>query len=241
MTYRIVTITSGEAKAWYYLQKEFYRSLNGFDVLTLQPTQWLGLSTKPKVLYEVIKSGMIKERLMIFTDSWDAVFAATPDEVIDRYETHFQSSIVISSETNCFPSGLKEDFDKLHPKTKYAYLNSGFIVGETDAIFACLEAMDLPNLPDDHYDPVNECNVHPNDQFEWMKIFVKQPVKIELDYHQILSQTLHDASIDDFDLEDERGIRNKITDSYPCMFHFNGGSKDNLSLREPILKHLNLV
>lgn len=98
--------------------------------------------------------------------------------------------------------------------------------------------MDLPNLPDDHFD--GEKNIHPNDQWEWMKVFVKQPVKIKLDYYQALSQTLHGASIDDFDFSGDR-IKNKLTNSYPCSWHFNGASKDDMALRKPILKHLNLL
>lgn len=242
MTYRIVTITSGQATAWYYLQNEFYKSLAGHDVLTIQPQQWRGLSTKPKVLYEVIKSGMIKEKLMIFTDSWDVVFAQSPNQVIDKYYG-FDSPIVISAEANCFPADLKDEYDTLnsHVPFKYRYLNSGFIVGETEAILTCLEDMDLPNLPDDHYDPIKQCNVHPNDQFEWQKVALRKTDLIQLDYTQALSQTLHGAKIEEFDLGDESGIRNIITDEYPCVFHFNGGSKDDLSLRNPILQKLNLM
>lgn len=238
MDYNVVSISNRPPTAWYYLYNQFFASLNDTPPMVLQPEFWGGLSTKPKVLYSAIVQKVINTKYIIFCDCWDLVFAATPNEVLERYFT-FGAPIVISSEKNCFPDDLKDDFDKLSPPTDYKYLNSGFIVGETEAILACLEAMDLPNLPDDHYDPVKQCNVHPNDQFEWMKIFVKQPVEIKLDYDQVLSQTLHNASIDDFDLSKSR-IRNVITNSHPCAFHFNGGSKDDIRLREPILKHLNL-
>ncbi len=237
--YKVVSISDRKPTAWYYLFEEFFRSLNDTPPMVLMPEYWGGLSTKPKVLYQAIMQKLIDTKYMIFCDCWDLVFATTPNEVLERYLT-FNSPIVISSEKNCFPDDLKADFDKLDPPTIYKYLNSGFIVGETEAILACLEAMDLPNLEDDHYDPINQCNVHPNDQFEWMKIFVNQPVKIELDYYQALSQTLHDTSIDDFDLSKSR-IRNVHTNSKPCAFHFNGGSKDNMQLRTPILEHLKLT
>lgn len=237
--YKVVTISNRRPHEWYYLYDQFFKSLGSEQPMLINPTRWGGLSTKPKVLYQAIKEGVINTKYIIFSDCWDLVFAAYPSEIMMRY-FQFNSPIVISSEKNCFPADLKEDFDKLNPPTPYKYLNSGFIVGETEAICACLEAMDLPNLEDDHYDPVKNCNVHPNDQFEWQKIFVKQPVKIVLDYEQSLSQTLHDASIEDFDLNEPR-IKNKITNSYPCAFHFNGGSKDNLQLRNPILSHLGLL
>lgn len=237
MTYDVINICNKVPDAWYYLFPEPYmKSLNGFQPKIFQPQKWGGLMTKPRVLYGLIKSKTINTTHIIFTDAWDFIFCATPEEIMEAYQW-FNSPIVISSEKNCFPADLKDDFDKLSPLT-YRYLNSGFICGETEAILACLEAMDLPSIPDDHFD--GEKNVHPNDQYEWMKIFVKQPVKIALDYKQILSQTLHGATIDEFDFSKDR-IRNKITGAYPCTLHFNGGSKDDMAIREPILKHLNLL
>lgn len=239
MSYKVVSISNRQPDAWYYLFWEFMRSLNDTPPMVLQPSHWGGLSTKPKVLYQAITQKLIDAKYIIFCDCWDLVFATTPNEVMERYFT-FGCPIVISSEKNCFPADLKEQYDSLDAPTPYKYLNSGFIVGETEAILTCLEAMDLPNLPDDHYDPIKQCNVHPNDQFEWMKIFIQQPVEIKLDYRQELSQTLHDASVDDFDFTKSR-IKNKLTNSEPCVFHFNGGSKDDMKLREPILSKLNLL
>lgn len=239
MTYEVISISNKAPEAWYYLFNEYFRSLGEYKPKVFQPSYWGGLSTKPKVLYQLIKDKTINTSHIIFTDCWDFLFCATPDEIMEAY-SWFNSPIVISSEANCFPDDLKDEFDKLEPPTKYKYLNSGFICGETEAILTCLEAMDLPNLRDDYYDPEKKCNIHPNDQFEWMKIFVKQPVKISLDYKQILSQTLHGATIDEFDFSKER-IRNKNTGSYPCTLHFNGGSKDDLNIRTPILQHLKLV
>lgn len=239
MTSQVVTISSGMPQQWYYLQREFVLSLKDDQFMTLCPNHWGGLATKLKVLYHAIHTKLINTTHIIYVDSWDLVFASRPEEIMTRFFS-FESDIVISSEQNCFPIDLKMEYDTLLPPTKYSYLNSGCIVGNVDAIFACLEAMDLPNIPDDHYDPIKGCNVHPNDQFEWQKIFLKQPAKIALDYNQQLSQTLHDASIEDFDLSGER-IRNVFTNSYPCTFHFNGGAKSNLELRNPILQKLNLA
>lgn len=239
MNYDVIAISNKRPSAWYYLYDEYFRSLGEFKPKVFQPQFWGGLGTKPKVLYKLIKDKTIDSEYIIFTDCWDLVFCCHPDEIMTRYFS-FNADVVVSSEANCFPDDLKSGFDKANPEAKYRYLNSGCIVGKTEAILTCLEEMDLPNLPDDHFDPEKNCNIHPNDQFCWMKIWVQQPVKIVLDYDQSLSQTLHGASIDDFDFSEER-IRNKITNSYPCTLHFNGGSKDDMSLREPILKKLNLT
>lgn len=239
--YSIVTVSSRIPHEWYYLQPQFYQSLKGHEVLTINNSSeqyWIGLATKPKWLYKAIKDGLIKTKYIQFVDSWDLVYGAPPSEVMLCYYT-FNAPIVISAERNCFPNTHKKEFDELDLPAPYSYVNSGVIVGETEAILTCLEAMDLPHVEDDHWDIDKNCNYHSNDQTMWQETFLKQPVKIALDYNQAISQTLHDANIDDFDFSKER-IMNKITSCHPRIWHFNGGSKDNLSLREPILKHLGL-
>jgi hypothetical protein len=237
--YEVISICSHIPTQWYYLYQYYIKSLGSYQPKVFQPSFWGGLSTKPKLLYHLIKEKQINTSHIIFTDCWDLVFAAEPEEIMEMYKI-MNMPIVISSEANCFPDDLKAEFDERKSPTKYKYLNSGFICGETEAILYCLEKMDLPNLPDDHYDAEKGCNIHPNDQFEWMKIAVRYPELIALDYKQIMSQTLHGATIDEFDFSKPR-IKNNLTGSYPCTFHFNGGSKDDMSLREPILKHLNLL
>lgn len=237
MTYDVINICNKVPDAWYYLFPEPYmKSLKGFQPKIFQPQHWGGLMTKPRVLYELIKNKTINTTHIIHTDAWDFLFCAEPDEIMEAYG-FFKSPLVVSAESNCFPSDFKEDFDSMKSPTKYKYLNSGFICGEVEAILYCLEKMDLPNIPDDHFD--GEKNIHPNDQYYWQKIAIKYPELIALDNKQILSQTLHGASIDEFDFSKSR-IKNKITGSYPCTLHFNGGSKDDLSIRNPILKHLKL-
>lgn len=239
--YQIVTVSSRTPHEWYYLQKEFYRSLQGHDVLTIDNSKehfWNGLATKPKWLYKAIKDGLIRSKYMQFVDSWDLVYGAKPSEVMMCYHT-FNAPIVISAERNCFPDTYRKEFDELDIPAPYSYVNSGVIVGETEAILTCLEAMDLPNVKDD-YRMENGQNYHSNDQTMWQEIFLKQPVKIAIDYNQSISQTLHDADINDFEFGKER-IMNKITSCHPRIWHFNGGSKDKEEIRNPILKHLNLL
>lgn len=239
--YSIATISNRIPREWYYLQAQFYKSLGDFPVSTINYPElpWLGLTTKVRWLYKAIKDGELTGKKLIYTDSWDMVFTTSPDEVIERYIS-FNSDIVIGCEKNCFPTTYKDEYDKKEYPTPYKYLNSGFIVGTTDAIFSCLEAMDLDNVPGDYYDTERQCNVHPEDQTLWMQMLIRQPVSIELDHYQILNQTLHEARIDEFDFSEKR-IRNKNTGSYPCTIHFNGNAKDRLDLRNPILTHLNLL
>lgn len=239
--FQIVTVSSRRPSQWYYLYDQFYKSLKGYDVMTIDNSKeqyWNGLATKPKWLYKWIKDEKIIAKKLLFVDSWDLVFGAKPEEVMECYET-FNAPIMISAESNCFPDTYKKEFDELDFPVPYRYVNSGVIIGDTDAIMACLEAMDLPNVKDD-YRMGDGQNYHSNDQTMWQELFLNQPVKIALDYNQMVCQTLHNETAENFLFSKER-IMNKTTSTHPRIWHFNGGSKDDMKLREPILKHLNLL
>lgn len=238
----VVTVCNRTPTEYYYCLNEFFKSLKDAGCLMLgrTPGSYNGLASKPKLLYKAIKEGQLPDSI-VFTDCWDAVFATHPQELVDIFEKVYapEFDIVISAEKNCFPDDLKPEFDSLNTPTSYKYLNSGMIVGKTDAILTCLKAMDLSNVPDDHYDEEKRCMVHPNDQFLWQQVFVKQPVKIKLDSEQWMSQTLHGVAKDELNF-DFQNIFNKETGASPRHFHFNGSAKTS-GLREPILKHLNLL
>jgi hypothetical protein len=150
----------------------------------------------------------------------------------------FAAPVVISAEKNCFPADLKDEFDERHiGGSPYKYLNSGMIVGETEAILTILESMDAKNIPNDYWD--GEKMINPNDQEYYQEEYLKQPVPIVLDTAQILCNTLHSVELDELDFSEQR-IANKITRSYPCSFHLNGNAKTS-GLREPVLKKLGLL
>lgn len=238
-THKVVTVSNRQPTEWYYLQREFFASLKDEVPMLISGQFWGGLTTKPKWLFQALKENRIAEDIIIFPDNWDLVFATGCNEIVDMFLSE-KSDVCISAESNCFPSDTKEAYDNLSNLEPYKYLNSGFIIGYKEAIYECLKSMDIENVPNDYWDSEKECAVHPNDQLLWQQEYLKQPVNIKLDCNQWFSQTLHDADIKDFDFSGER-IVNKITNTAPCTFHFNGGAKSNLSLREPILKHLNLI
>jgi hypothetical protein len=237
----VVTVSTGKPAQDYYTYDQFFQSLLPVQPLVLQAIQgvsWSGLGSKPKILYKAIREGMIKTKWLIFADSWDIVFTHSPHRLLAKSNFIYRAPIVISAEKNCFPSDLKEEYDKLDIPGPYKYLNSGLIVGEVDAMMTVLEAMDLQSVPDD-YRKEDGSMCHINDQFLFQQIFLKQPVEMRLDHKQLLCQTMHDVPLDDLDLTG-KFIMNKHTKSYPCAVHFNGGSKTS-GVREPILKHLNLL
>jgi len=236
----VVTICNRIPQEDYYCLNEWVKSLGGIAPLVLgsSPGEYKGLASKPKLVYKAIKNGSIDSKYIIFTDCWDLVFSTELEEVLETFMV-FNSPFVISAERNCFPAYTKDEYDKLPFTSSFKYLNSGMIIAETEAMLTVLEAMDLSNVPDDHWDDVNKRMVHPNDQEMYQQMFLKQPVKMTLDYDQILCNTLHDVVYDDLDFSKER-IRLKETGTYPCSFHANGGAKSS-GILPPILRHLNLV
>lgn len=237
--YRIVTISNREPQEYYYTYK-YLRKSAGEDILELGKGQgeYTGLSDKPRILHKAISDGLIKEKIIVFVDAWDVVFAKPVEWAVDDFKA-FPASIIIGAEKNCFPSCFKKEYDRLNSKSSYKYLNSGVIIGETEAIYEVLEAMDAPNLPVDYHDGRTGRNFHFNDQAYYMDLFLRQPVPMKLDYNCLIAQNMQDVQEDEIEFS-ELGIRNKETGSIPSIIHWNGGSKDKWS-REVILKHLNLI
>jgi hypothetical protein len=238
MSYQLVTVANKRPSEYYYTFDEFFKtSKREVYVLGSGPNEYGGLGSKPRLLFNAIKGGFLKEKYIMFADCFDIVFTSDPDYLFLKYQ-QFCAPIVISAEKNCFPGTYKKEFDERHKDdSPYKYLNSGMIVGERDAIMAALISMDAPNIPNDYWD--GEKMVNPNDQEYWQHEYVKQPVEIVLDTAQILCNTLHDVDASELDFGEER-IANKTTKTYPCSFHFNGGAKTG-NCRTPILQHLNLL
>jgi hypothetical protein len=241
MSFTIVTVSTGKPSADYYTYDQFFASVRMFGhdplVLVPDPRKKFSLGDKPKVLRKAILDKTINTKHIIFTDCYDLVFAASPEEVMEMYK-YFDSPFVCSAEKNCFPGDLKDQFPE--SPTSYRYLNSGFIVAETEAMLTVLESMDLDNVPDDYWDNERKCNFHVNDQFLYHEAFIKQPVKMVLDHKQILSQTLHDVQLDELDIRNPLGIMNLETGKFPLTFHFNGNSKTENGTKAAILERLGL-
>ena len=239
MEYKIVTIADKHPYNDYYLLDYLFQTAGENEILVLgQDNDYSGLSDKPRILYNAIKKGKIKEKLIVFVDAFDVIFATPLDEIIEKYKS-FNTSIVIGAEKNCFPANFKKEYDKLPFTSSYKYLNSGVIIGETDAIMEVLEAMDAPNLPRDYHNPDTRTNYHFNDQAYYMDLFLRQPVPMKLDYNCLITQNMQGVEEGELDLSGER-ILNKETGTTPLVWHWNGSSKDKWS-REPILKHLKLI
>lgn len=243
---RIVTIANRWPSEDYYCYKSLFKSVGNNEILVLGQGQgeYTGLSDKPRILYNAIKDGKITEKYIVFVDAFDVVFADTLENIMSKFKS-FNVPIVIGSERNCFPQNFQKEYDRLAHTSSFKYLNSGVIVGETEAIMEVLEAMDAPNLPVDYHDSRTGRNFHFNDQAYYMDLYLRQPVKMKLDYDCTIVQNMQDVKEGDFILSQKsnvitNGIINMETQSMPSIIHWNGGSK-SAGTMQPILKHLNLL
>lgn len=238
--FKILTISNRRPSEWYYTYDQLFRSAGDNEILVLgqEPGAYTGLSDKPRILHKAISDGLIKERYIVFVDAWDVVFADTLEGVMEKYQC-FNAPIVVGAEKNCFPACFKKEYDRLLLNTSYKYLNSGVIIGYTDAIYEVLEAMDAPNLPVDYHDQRNGHNYHFNDQAYYADIFLRQPVHMRLDHTCFITQNMQDVAENELCLSGPE-IVNTETGTSPSIIHWNGASKDKWS-REQILKKLNLL
>lgn len=240
---RIVTISNRIPEQDYYTYHQLFKSVGEHEILVLgqDAGEYTGLSDKPRILYNAIKAGKIPEKKICFVDAWDVVFARPFEEVMERYDSYFKGEVLVGAEKNCFPQNFKREYDRLdHGNSSYRYLNSGVIIGKTEAILTILEAMDAPNLPVDYHDSRKGHNFHFNDQAYYMDLLLRQPVPMILDYDCFIVQNMQDVGEDELEFESNGVVRNKETESAPAIIHWNGGSKTGWS-REKILKHLNLI
>jgi len=82
---------------------------------------WSGLGSKPKILYNAVKNGLIKTRNILVSDCWDVVFSDSPYRLGMVADQIYKAPVVISSEKNCFPDDLKAEYDNLIIPAPYKY------------------------------------------------------------------------------------------------------------------------
>jgi len=234
--YTIVAISDKRPVQHYYCYDQciesFKRKGEEIMLLGMDGSYNGSLIERPRYMHRILKEGKIKTPKIMYMDCWDLVLQGTMDEIFEKHKNN-NCDITISAERNCFPVDYKDEFDKIAPEnTSYKYLNCGVIVGDTEALLALLEDMDAANLPYDappHY---------PNEQLEFQKVFLRQPVKIAMDYNQDITWCLHDVGVSELGYAQGKIYNNEMA-TFPSILHLNGGAKTS-GVREPILNHLKL-
>ncbi len=126
---------------------------------------------------------------------------------------------------SCFPRGdLAEQFPKCD--SPYRFLNSGFFVGETEAIINMLRSMRLEELKDDFTRPDGSKH-EPNDQENYQLWYLSNQDKARLDTTACICQSLHASLPDEFEFVIAgQLVRSLLTMNCPLVFHGNGSGKE---------------
>lgn len=220
----------------YYHLGAYIESLRRFaevPVNLLEGLPWRGLMTKPFALRDWLRARKNKSDRLLVTDSFDILFAKHPHGIGDRCAEYYGDAIVFNGEKGCWPrADLSEHFPD--QGTPWRYLNSGFICGPVDRILALLESMNLESIGVDRVEGGKK--IEPNDQGEFQKAFVAQPVPMVVDAKCLVSQTFSACSLDEFDFSDGK-VLNKATGTYPGCLHANGPKDPIMGI---LMKTLNL-
>jgi len=221
---KIITVSNRKPVEPYYCYDDFFKSCRKYGnnpIVLGEHGGFNGLISKPKLLLEYLLAGNVKDKYMVFLDCWDVVITRNPEELLNRY-LPFNTSIVFNAERNLFP---RTDLADRYPDvgTPFKHLNSGFFIGETEAIIALLKHLRLESQPDDYRKPDGSM-FHSNDQDNFLEAFTQQPVPMKLDVRCEIAQTLHDELLENYEVSNT-GIKNKITGTEPMVVHANGGGK----------------
>lgn len=113
------------------------------DGVLLEP----GGAQKIHYLRQELKSWPdLKDHIVLFTDSYDVVFCASPKEILSKFRD-MRSEIVFSTEKTCWPDESKAD-EYPTIDSDYKFLNSGGFIGYANKILEIIDT-EVPIESDD--------------------------------------------------------------------------------------------
>lgn len=221
----VVTVATKETDGF----KRFLRSAKHFNysVKVLgRGEQWSGgdMSSpgggqKVRLLKQFLEEVTGDDQLILFTDSYDALFASGPKELLKKF-SQAGHSLLFSSETLLWPHRLLED---KHPHVRQGnrFLSSGGFIGYLPNVKQLLADWDGADSD--------------SDQLYFTKLYInpdkRKSINMTLDSRCRVFQTLHGA-LDDVVLKFEEGrvrARNVLYDTLPVIVHGNGPTKLQLN------------
>ncbi|XP_058499105.1 procollagen-lysine,2-oxoglutarate 5-dioxygenase 1 [Solea solea] len=174
-----------------------------------------GGGQKVRLLKAALGEMKDEDKVILFIDSYDVVFASGPKELLKKFQ-QAKHKVVFSSESLIWPDRHLED---KHPHVREGnrFLGSGGFIGY------------LPNIKELVSDWAGEDS--DSDQLFFTKIYIdpakKKSINITLDSKCRLFQNLHGA-LDEVVLKFEDGrvrARNVLYDTLPVIVHGNGPTK----------------
>ncbi|CAJ1055230.1 procollagen-lysine%2C2-oxoglutarate 5-dioxygenase 1 [Xyrichtys novacula] len=174
-----------------------------------------GGGQKVRLLKAALEEMKTEDKIILFIDSYDVVFASGPKELLKKFQ-QAKHRVVFSSETLIWPDRHLED---KHPHVREGnrFLGSGGFIGF------------LPNIKEMVSDWTGKDDE--SDQLFFTKVFIdpakRKSINITLDTKCRLFQNLHGA-LDEVVLKFEDGrvrARNVLYDTLPVIIHGNGPTK----------------
>ncbi|XP_049920578.1 procollagen-lysine,2-oxoglutarate 5-dioxygenase 1 [Epinephelus moara] len=218
----VVTVATKETDGF----KRFLRSAKNFNYTVKvlgQGQKWNGgdyMSApgggqKVQLLKVALEKMKTEDKIILFIDSYDVVFASGPKELLKKFQ-QARHKVVFSSESLIWPDRHLED---KHPHVIEGnrFLGSGGFIGY------------LPNIKEMIADWTGKDS--DSDQLFFTKMYIdavkRKSINITLDSKCRLFQNLHGA-LDEVVLKFEDGrvrARNVLHDTLPVIIHGNGPTK----------------
>nr|CAD7196666.1 unnamed protein product [Timema douglasi] len=219
----LVTVATNQTDGY----KRFIRSAKIYDI----PVKVLGMGEKWKggdirngaaggfkvnlLKKELAKFQNDKEKIILFTDSYDVVVLASADAILDQFE-RFNARVLFSTEGFCWPD---ESLASKYPTVTRGkrFLNSGGFIGYASELYRLITSSKVDDTDDD--------------QLFYTKIYLNEKLrnkhKIKLDHKAEVFQCLNGA-VSDVELRfkgREAYLQNTAYNTVPLVVHGNGRSK----------------
>ncbi|KAJ0183831.1 hypothetical protein K1T71_000254 [Dendrolimus kikuchii] len=173
-------------------------------------------------LHQLSKSENSKEKIVLFTDSYDVMYLSSLDAIVEKFKSFDDTRVLFSAEQFCWPDAK---LATSYPKTEVPnpYLNSGGFIGYLPEVTEII-----------NYKTINDKD---DDQLYYTKIYldsnVRESLKISLDHNSAIFQNLNGA-LSDVQLrvnttEDWPYLENVVTKERPLIVHGNGPAKSTLN------------
>jgi GR25 family glycosyltransferase involved in LPS biosynthesis len=170
------------------------------------------------------------ERLILFSDCYDAVVSGSPDQVLSQFKYIQENTgcdVMFSSEALLWPDESIADQFPVRG-TPYRYLNSGGFIGSIKSLKK-LTKQSIKSSDDDQY----------YYQMEYLKSCRgESELNIILDDFAFIFQTLS-SHFDQIKIDHEQSkVVNELTNSRPLIIHGNGG-KDSKQFLNHLCNYIN--
>lgn len=171
--------------------------------------------------------------ITLFVDAFDVIVVNSAEHLLNEF-LKLDQVLVFQGEKGCWPQVTYTDgyriCTEVYPPspTMYRYLNSGVYIGYAWAVKKLFKALEKEKI---------ERNT--NDQELVSNLYIQRLLNISLDHQCQMFQSLHNSEVDQsiyaqqdmnihIEFNEEKGCwQNKVTGSFPSVFHFNGGGKNH--------------